>query len=306
MKTVPDPEACSDAPDHAGPSADAAPVIPLRSTPTPSSPLVIAVASGKGGVGKTNISANLAVALGSRGVRVLAVDADLGLANLDIVMGLAPTHTSADLVRGDVEIEDVLLAGPPNVWLLPGSSGTYDLANLSDVPRRDLMSAIDTLDERFDAVVIDTGAGLGHNAVSFTSAAQDIVLVVTPEPTSVADAYGTLKALSSRYAVRRVKVLASLVTSDNEGPQVFERLTTLCERSLDVHLEYLGAVPFDPCVGRAVMRGEPVSVAYPSSDVATAFDDVAERLLASSERDDREGALRIFWRRLLRQGGARR
>lgn len=306
MKTVSDPDSPSDVSGPPGASTDDASVIPLRATTAPSSPRVVAVASGKGGVGKTNIAANLAVALGRQGVRVLAVDADLGLANLDIVMGLAPTHTSADLVRGDVEIEDVLLPGPTNVWLLPGSSGAYDLANLSDVPRRDLMSAIDTLDERFDAVVIDTGAGIGHNTVSFASAAQDIVLVVTPEPTSVADAYGLLKALSSHYAVRRAKVLASLVTSSSEGPQVFERLTTLCERFLDVHLEYLGAVPFDPCVGRAVMRGEPVSVAYPSSEVATAFDEIADRFLASSERDDREGTLRIFWRRLLRQGGARR
>src|SRR5690606_23597397 len=138
------------------------------------------------------------------GARVLAIDADLGLANMDIVMGLAPTYTTAELVRGDAHIDEVLVQGPQNVWLLPGASGQYDLANLTDVQRQDFFTAVDTLEDRFDVVVVDTGAGVGSNAIGFASAAKEIIVVVTPEPTSVADAYGMLKVLCTRCGVRRV------------------------------------------------------------------------------------------------------
>jgi flagellar biosynthesis protein FlhG len=286
------------------PALDLGDVIPLRSATTPMSPTVIAVTSGKGGVGKTNISVNLAIALGRRGARVLAIDADLGLANMDIVMGMAPVYTTADLMRGDATIDEVILQGPENVWLLPGASGQHDLADLSDAARRELFAAVDELDARFDAIVVDTGAGVGSNAVGFAAAAKDIVLVVTPEPTSVADAYGMLKVLCTRCAVRRVRVLANMVASPAEGEQVFRRLLALSERFLNVGLDYLGAIPRDPAIGRAVMRGEPVITAYPRCPASLAFGALAETLSRSEARDDREGALRLFWRRLLRQKGA--
>ncbi|HWB78015.1 MAG TPA: MinD/ParA family protein [Nannocystaceae bacterium] len=286
------------------PALDLGDVIPLRSATVPMSPTVIAITSGKGGVGKTNISVNLALALGKRGARVLAIDADLGLANMDIVMGLAPAYTTADLVRGDATIDDVILQGPDNVWLLPGASGQYDLADLGDAQRRELFAAVDELDARFDAIVVDTGAGIGSNAVGFAAAAKDIVLVVTPEPTSVADAYGMLKVLCTRCAVRRVRVLANQVSSPAEGEQVFRRLLALAERFLNLGLDYLGAVPKDPAIGRAVMRGEPVITAYPRCPASLAIGNLADTLAKSDRADDREGALRLFWRRLLRQKGA--
>ncbi len=292
------------------PAADSLPdenhgaVIPIRSAVQPMSPTVIAVTSGKGGVGKTNISVNLALALGSRGARVLCIDADLGLANMDIVMGVAPTYTVTELVRGEVEIADVLVETQENVWLLPGASGRYDIANLADQERRDLFAAVDTLDDRFDAVVVDTGAGIGSNAVGFAAAAKDIIVVVTPEPTSVADAYGMIKVLCTRCAVRRVKILTSMVGSTSEGEQVFRRLSSLAERFLNVSLDYLGGIPRDPALGRAVMRGEPVLLAYPDSPAARAMNSIAGKLWNPQETDDRQGAIRLFWRKLLRQGGA--
>jgi flagellar biosynthesis protein FlhG len=285
--------------------ADLGAVIPIRGARPQVSPTVIAVTSGKGGVGKTNVSVNLAVALGNHGARVLAIDADLGLANMDIVMGLAPTYTAVELLRGEVEIDDVLLPGSTNVWLLPGASGAHDLANLDDIARRNLFAAVDTLDQRFDAVVVDTGAGIGANAVGFASAARDIIVVVTPEPTSVADAYGMLKVLCNNAGVRRVKILTNMVASDHEGEEVFARLAKLATGLLGIGLDHVGSIPRDPAVGRAVMRGEPVVLAYPTCAAAKAFGKVASRLLASDERDERQGSLRLFWRRLLQQEAGR-
>lgn len=281
--------------------ADLGAVIPIRSGKVPISPTVIAMTSGKGGVGKTNLSVNLAVALANHGARVLGIDADLGLANMDIVMGIAPTYTTAELVRGDATIDDVLIEGPNGVWVLPGASGQYDLANLTDVQRVALFDAVDSLDDRFDVVVVDTGAGVGSNAIGFASAARDIVVVVTPEPTSVADAYGMLKVLCTRCAVRRVKVLTNMVDHDAEGEQVFRRLASLATRFLNISLDHIGSVPRDEAIGRAVMRGEPVLLAYPGSRAATAINKVAGCLLADDRPDERQGAMRLFWRRLLRQ-----
>jgi len=294
-------EAMSHLDAHDPSEEDRGSVIPIRPAKTSIAPTVIAVTSGKGGVGKTNISVNLSVAMGQQGARVLAIDADLGLANMDIVMGLAPTYTTAELVRGDAKIEDVLVAGSENVWLLPGASGQYDLANLADVQRQELFTAVDTLEDRFDVVVVDTGAGVGSNSIGFASAAKDIVIVVTPEPTSVADAYGMLKVLCTRCGVRRVKVLTNLVQGAREGEQVFRRLSNLSARFLSISLDHLGSVPRDASIGRSVMRGEPVLSAFPNSPSSRAISEIAQRLLDSDERDERQGAMRLFWRRLLRQ-----
>ena len=277
-------------------------VVSIRAGAQPINPTVIAVTSGKGGVGKTNISANLAIALGLRGVRVLCIDADLGLANMDIIFGLAPTLTTADLVNGHVDAEDVLLEGPTNVWLLPGASGQYDLANLNDQQRRDLFSAVDTLDSRFDIVIVDTGAGLGSNSVGFSSAAKDILVVVSGEPTSVADADGMIKVLNTRCGVHRVKIVANMVQSAADGEAVFRRLSSLTDRFLNIALEYMGHIPQDSIVSRSVMRGEPFVSNYPDCAASNAITGIAGKILAADDQDDRQGAIRLFWRKLLRQG----
>lgn len=223
---------------------------------------------------------------------------------MDIIMGVAPTYTAAELVTGEVDVEDVLIEGPENVWLLPGASGQHDLANLDDRGRRAFFDAIDTVEDRFDAVVVDTGAGVGSNAMGFASAARDIVVVVTPEPTSVADAYGVIKVLSTRCGVRRIRVIVNMTNSNLEGQRVFQRLSNLASRFLDVFLEHIGNVPKDPVVSRCVVRGEPFSTVYPDSAASRAVENVAQTLLNSNDPDDRQGAIRLFWRKLLRQGGA--
>ncbi len=262
---------------------------------------MVAIASGKGGVGKTNLAANFALSLGRRGVRVLAVDADMGLANLDIVMGLAPAHTSAELMRGEMDIEDILVRAGHGVWVLPGTSGSFDAANLEDVRRYELMTAIDTLDGRFDAVVIDTGSGLNASTIGFCGAAEEVLVVLTAEPTALSDALGLLRVLQNQHGIRSVKVVASMVGHPGEGRESFEQLEGMTSRSLDVRLEYLGALPLDAHVGRAVMRGQPVIEAYPDSPFGQAIGEITSRFLASTQRDARPGAPQIFWRRLLRQ-----
>lgn len=291
----------SDDQPNTPPASDDAPVIPLRFRTPPAQARVVAIASGKGGIGKTNLAANFALALGRRGIRVLAVDGDLGLANLDIVLGLAPAHTSVDLLRGELDIEDVLVPAMHDVWLLPGSAGSFEASNLEDLRRYELMTAIDTLDARFDAVVIDTGSGLGPGTLGFCAAAEEVMLVITPEPTGLSDGLGMLRALQQRHGVRHVKVVANLVGTPDEGEAAFAQLRGLCNRTLDTRLEYMGALPFDPHVGRAVMRGQPVSEAYPDSPFSQAMIRVADRFLASTQRDLRPGTSQIFWRRLMRQ-----
>lgn len=290
---------------EASPSAsathDAPVVIPLRGRPEPTQARVVAIASGKGGVGKTNLAANFALALGRLGVRVLAVDADLGLANLDIVLGLAPSHTALDILTGDVDIEEVLVPAKNDVWLLPGSPGNDDAGNLEELRRYELMTAIDTLDSRFDAVVIDTGSGLGPGTLGFCAAAEEVLLVITPEPTALSDGLGMLRALEKKHGVQSVKVVANMVSNPAEGEMAFEQLQTMCNVALDVRLEYLGAVPYDSNVGRAIMRGQPTAEAYPDSPFCQSITRVADMFLASTQRGARPGASQIFWRRLLRQ-----
>lgn len=276
-------------------------VIPLRGRSQPAQARVVAIASGKGGVGKTNLAANFALALGRLGARVLAVDADLGLANLDIVLGLAPSHTSLDILTGDFDIEDVLVPSKNDVWLLPGSPGNYDASNLEELRRYELMTAIDTLDSRFDTVVIDTGSGLGPGTLGFCAAAEEVLLVITPEPTGISDGLGMLRALQTKHGVQHVKVVANMVGTADEGEMAFEQLQTMCNLALDVRLEYLGAVPYDPNVGRAIMRGQPTNEAYPDCPFSQGITRVADMFLASTQRGARPGASQIFWRRLLRQ-----
>lgn len=278
-----------------------APVIPLHARPGPAQARVVAIASGKGGVGKTNLAANVSLALGRLGARVLAVDADLGLANLDIVLGLAPAHTSLDILTGDVDIEEVLVPAKNGVWLLPGSPGNYEASNLEELRRYELMTAIDTLDSRFDTVVIDTGSGLGPGTLGFCAAAEEVLLVITPEPTGLSDGLGMLRALETKHGVQHVKVVANMVNTDSEGEMAFEQLQTMCNLALDVRLEYLGAVPYDSSVGRAIMRGQPTNEAYPNSPFCQGITRVADSFLASTQRGARTGASQIFWRRLLRQ-----
>jgi len=258
----------------------------------------IAVTSGKGGVGKTSIAAALAVSLGRSGARVLALDGDLGKANLDLVMGVLPGRSLIDALAGRCSIEDTLVSGPEGVTLLPTCSGRYELANLGDEQRYGLFSAIDSLEHRFDVLLVDTAAGITSNAVAFAAAARDVVLVATPEPTSLADAFAMAKVLSRRCQVPRVRVLANMVSSPREGELVFRRLANLADRFLDIGMDYLGFVYRDPCVPASVARGRPFNLAEPESPASRCIAAIAAKVGLGGAAHG-HGGIGLFWRRLI-------
>ncbi len=264
--------------------------------PTPAK--VIAIASGKGGVGKTSVAANLSIAFAQQGKRVLAMDADLGLSNLNLCFGVSPALSLVDLVDGSASIDEVLCEAPEGVSLLPGCSGNYDLANLLVEERYDLFEAIDTLEDQFDVLLLDTGAGIGSNAVSFAAAASEVVMVVTPDPTSLADAYAFIKVASTRFGVKRFHVIANMVTSVAEGEAVFHRLANFTDRFLSVGLEYLGFILRDVAVRQSVRRGTPLLMGKPDALASGCLRRIAARILNLPRDNAGSGGIKLFWRRI--------
>ncbi len=267
-----------------------APARPLR---------VLAITSGKGGVGKSSLTVNLAITFALRGRRVLIVDGDVGLANVDILLDESPDWTLADVLRGERSIEDVLVRSPHGVTVLPGTSGVAEMAHLSEEERGRLMSAVDGLEDRFDTVLVDTAAGIGSNARFFAGAAQEVLVVATPEPTSLADAYAMIKVLSRRAGFDRVGLVINQSAAEAEALEVYDRLSEIVGRFLPVVLDYLGHIPRDAHVRESVMSQVPVVVQYPAAPATQAVGQLADALSMRSAPLGASGRLQFFWQRLL-------
>ena len=239
---------------------------------------VVAVTGGKGGVGKTNVSVNLGVALCKLGRRVTLLDADLGLANVDVLLGLKPRRNLADVLEGHATLAEVVVPGPSGLRIVPAASGTQAMVQLGPREHAGLISAFSEIAHQMDVLIVDTAAGISDEVISFLLAAQEIIVVVCNEPTSITDAYALIKVLNSQYGVKRVRVLANMVRSQQEGKSVFAKLVTVTERFLEVTLEYAGWIPFDEHVRRAVQRQRSVVDAYPSSKASQSFMELAREV----------------------------
>lgn len=257
----------------------------------------LAVTGGKGGVGKSNLVLNLAVALGRWGRKVLLVDGDLGLANLDVLLGLMPRTTVEHLLEGEVELDRVLLEGPGGIRLLPAASGVPNLARLRGKERDRLLDSLRRAASSFDDMLIDTGAGLGDASLTMQLAAERVVLITTPEPTSLVDAYATLKILWAADPDKRVDVVANGVVDDAEAERVFEQIARAARQFLGNEPGWLGPVYQDVKVADAVRRQRAVVDLYPDSRAASCYERIAMRLNTQSQgiaRDDVD-----YWERLM-------
>jgi flagellar biosynthesis protein FlhG len=239
---------------------------------------VIAVTSGKGGVGKTNVSVNLGVALASRGRRTMLVDCDMGLANANILMGVNANWTIADLLGRHCEMDEILRIGPGGVVLVPGHSGTGTGSKLSEPDRQRLGHALQPYADTFDKIIVDTGSGIGSDSLGLVGAADLVLLVLTPEPTSFMDAYALVKALSLTQGPLGIGVVTNMVANDRAGRELFEHFKAVTARFLEIDLSHLGSIPDDPFVREAVFRKQCCVDAFPSSPAGRAFDRLAARL----------------------------
>jgi flagellar biosynthesis protein FlhG len=238
---------------------------------------VVAVTGGKGGVGKTSVAVNLAAALTAAGRRVVLLDGDLGLANVDVFLGLSPRYTLAHVLRGERTLDEIVLAAPQGFHVVPAASGMTELANLTAAAHLGLVQAFSTLATRLDVLIVDTAAGIAHGVTQFSQAAQQVVVVICDEPASLTDAYALIKVLSRHHGVSRFRVLANMTHGVGAGEELFHRLERVTGRFLDVVLDYAGEIPADDCLRRAVRAQRPVMEAYPSSPAARAFKKLATR-----------------------------
>ena len=275
---------------------------------------VYAVTSGKGGVGKTNITSNLAMVAARAGKRVLIIDADLGLANVEIVLGLKPRYHLGDLLDKGLSVSDVLVEGPHGVMLLAAGSGVRSLTHLTDEQKMQFIQALDPIEEMFDLVLIDSGAGIGDNVLFFVGAAQEAILVVSPEPTSLVDAYATVKVLSQQAGVHTFNVIVNPVVDELTARGIFQKLTAVTGKFLEAKVRHLGYIPRDENMHRAIMAQRPVCEMFPSSPSARAIASIGARLLADKQPAATagglltpapvDGGMKFMWQRLFRESQA--
>ncbi|WP_417765147.1 MinD/ParA family protein [Spongiibacter tropicus] len=255
---------------------------------------VVAVTGGKGGVGKTNVAINTAVALASRGKRVAILDADFGLANVDVLLSLSANKTIEQLLDGECQLSDILLTGPHGIRIIPASSGARRLTRLTSLEQAGLIRAFSELSSQIDVLLVDTAAGIADTVLTFANASQELLLVLCNEPSSLTDAYALIKLMNRDFARRRFRVVANMVADDEEGRQLLERLASVCDQFLDVSLRYAGAIPFDHRLREAVKAQRAVSEYAPSAPSSLAFHRLADELLGWPVAQGADGHLQFF------------
>ena len=266
------------------------------SMPLPGGARVIAVTSGKGGVGKTNLTVNLAIALGKKGKRVIIVDADLGTANVDVLLGTSSRNTLLSLAREDVQLEDVLIRGPYGVSYISGGSGMEHAGELTVMQRQMIFSKLAACDEWADIILVDTGAGVGRNVLDFIMASDEVLLVITPEPTALTDGYAVLKSYRQLEATQPIRLVVNRVYDMVESTETASKLICTAERFLHMELKSLGFVFDDASMMKAVRRQVPLLAAYPDSLAAKCVEALANSLLSG-----RPQRVKLGWQGFLRK-----
>lgn len=264
---------------------------------------VISVTSGKGGVGKSNVVANLAMALAGIGKRVLIVDADLGVGNLDVLLGLSPQYNLNHVLSGEKSLAEIIVEVTPSIKLIPAGSGVQEYTSLGQHEKLKLLDELDMLEDDFDIMIIDTEAGISENVTYFTVAAQEILVVVTPEPTSITDVYALIKLLATRYSEHHFKVLINMARDSEDALEVFRKLANVAGRFLDISLDYLGCVVRDERLIDAVKKQKAVYELHPDSEAANCFNTLARRVVENSRQVKLKGNIQFFFRRYLESTG---
>ncbi len=260
---------------------------------------VIAVSSGKGGVGKTNVSVNLAISIAETGKKVMIMDADLGLANIDVLLGLHPKLNISHVLSGEYDLSEVIVDAPGGIKIIPAASGISQMAGLSDAQNAGIINAFSELEADLDVLIIDTAAGIDNSVTSFCRASQEVVVVVCDEPSSITDAYALIKVLNKEQGINRFRILPNMAHDMKEGRQLFGKILAVTDRFLDVSLDFLGAIPFDTYLRKSVKKQTAVTQAFPRSPSAQAFRMVAQKINKWPMPKRPGGHLEFFVERLI-------
>ena len=257
----------------------------------------IAISSGKGGVGKTNIITNLGIALKKMGKEVLIFDADLGLSNIDVLLSLAPKYNIEHLIKGEKSLKEIIIEGPNGIKILPAGNGVQELTSLNEFDRLRVLEQFDEYTEKVDIMLIDTSAGISENVTFFCTAVQENIIVVTPEPTSITDAYALIKILHNKYHEKDFNLVVNLAKNEDEAKEVYKRLSMVTEKFLKVDLHYLGFVRYDENVKKAVKMQDAFVNAFPNTNASKDIFDIANKILDSEIKC--KGSMQFFLRNVL-------
>jgi len=265
--------------------------------------LVMSVTSGKGGVGKTNIVASLAEAFRSMGQRVLIIDADLGLSNVDIIFGVHPEYHIGHVIDGEKSISEVLLTTATGIKILPAGSGVTELTHLTQGQKMNLLVELGTLEGSFDMVLVDTGAGISPNVLYFNAAADECMIIATREPTSITDAYAMMKVMNTQHGIRRFKLLINMVKESSEAKAVYLNLSNAAQKFLsNVVIEYMGFIPQDETLQRSVIKRLPVIIDSPGAASSQSIKKLARMIMMSPRTSESGGNIKFFVKKFVNMG----
>lgn len=264
---------------------------------------VITVTSGKGGVGKSNLAVNLGIWFRNMGKRVIIFDADFGLANVEVLFGRVPKYNLSDVIYGEKKIRDIITEGPNGIGFVSGGSGIVSLNNLDELQVRHLIRSLSDLNELCDILIIDTGAGVGDTVLEFAVASPEVLLVTTPEPTSITDSYSLVKAMykSPKFdrAHTKIRMVANKVNSAEEANNLYHKLNSVVGRFLQGQVDFLGMVPSDRSLEHAVIRQQIVSIAAPGAKSSKAFEQLAQKIIGEDATTSNRWGLTDFFRNFI-------